>query len=58
MKTPDELWKEYVKGIVDPYEMLWTIIDNEGFLGYDPYYKDLRAAMIDQAIKICQEAGR
>ena len=58
MKTPDEMWMDDVKKITDPFEMLITIVNNQEFLGYDPYYKDLRAVMLDQAEKICKEAGK
>ncbi len=54
MQTDAE-WIEEIKKIADPVEMLSVIIDNEMYFGYDPYYKDLRHAMLDQANKILQE---
>ncbi len=48
----DKEWIEKVKQIEDPREMLKLIVENETFLGFDPYYKDLRNAMISQAEKI------
>jgi hypothetical protein len=43
--------------IKEPREMLRAIVENESFLGYDPYYKDLREALLKQAEKIGYEEG-
>jgi hypothetical protein len=42
--------------ITDPREALRTIVKHEDFLGYDPYYKDLRAALLAMADR-CSEGG-
>jgi len=51
----DEEWKAKVKQITDPVEMLGCIIENQDFMGYDPYYRDFRQTMLDQAEKIVKE---
>ena len=48
----DAEWIAQIKEISDPIKMLEIIVDNQNYLGFDPYYKDLRAAMLDQAEKI------
>ena len=45
----DDEWKENIKKIADPIQMLKAIVDNEGVLGYDSYYCDLRATLLEQA---------
>lgn len=46
-----------IRAIKDPVELLSEIVENETFLGYDSYYRDLRGALLDQAYKIV-EANR
>lgn len=50
--STDQKWIEKTRTIVDPLEMLKCIVENQDFLGYDPYYSDLRRAMIDTAEQI------
>ncbi len=45
-----------VKTITDPVEMLEALLNNDMFLGYDPYYADLRAALLDQAEQVVEAA--
>jgi len=52
----DEEWKAEIAKIEDPIEMLEAIIENQDFLGYDPYFKDLRQAMLDQVEIIIAKA--
>lgn len=48
-KASDEKWKQYITQITNPVEMLRAIVKNQDFLGYDPYYSDLREALLKQA---------
>ena len=48
----DDKWIERVKKIEDPVTMLKEIVANQDFLGYDPYYGNLRSALLNQADKI------
>ena len=52
----DRQWITKTKRIKDPLEMLECIVKNENFLGYDPYYAEIRATMINTAEKIVKEA--
>ena len=36
--------------IEDPVKMLECIVENERFFGYDPYYGDLREAMLNSEV--------
>lgn len=38
--------------IEDPHEMLAAIVEHSDFLGYDPYYADLRNALLDNANRL------
>jgi hypothetical protein len=40
------------KKIKNPKMALLEICEHEDFLGYDPYYKDLREALLDMAERI------
>lgn len=51
----DQDWIQQVQQISDPIKMLRCILDNQDFLGYDPYYSDLRGAMLLQIEKILSE---
>lgn len=53
--SDDAAFIKYVGKIEDPITMLRTIISNEQFLGYDPYYKDLREALLTQGEKIVEK---
>ena len=35
--------------ISDPLEMLRAVVNHEGFFGYDPYYGEIRKAVLDRA---------
>ena len=51
--------KEWIGGldkIDDPKEALRIILENEMFLGYDPYYGELRAAMLNMAERIASKS--
>ena len=48
----DQEWIKSLDHIQTPEEALRVIVENERFLGYDPYYKDLRKAMIEMAERI------
>ncbi len=50
-----EQFLAYTKTVSDPREALKCIVDNEDYLGYDPYYRDLRSAMVDMAKRVATE---
>lgn len=50
----DKQWMASVRRITNPVKMLRTIVESERFLGYDPYYADLRKTMIEQAEKVVE----
>jgi hypothetical protein len=50
--TDKELIEKWSK-ITDPVEAAQEIVEHEQFLGYDPYYRDLRAALIAMAARVC-----
>jgi len=45
----DDDWKDSVKKITDPTEMLECLTNNQDYLGGDPYYKDLANVLWYQA---------
>ena len=49
----DAEWVDSLERITDPQEALRTLVENESYLGYDPYYKDLRAALM----RMCERCG-
>lgn len=53
----DAEWIESLKKISSASEMLRIIVDNEQYFGYDPYYSDLRTAMLDRAADIIKAEG-
>lgn len=44
--------------IHDPVEALKVIVENEGFMGYDPYYGDLRTALFAMAERVLKEKAK
>ena len=48
----DADWIKSLDNIKDPKEALTEFLDNERFLGYDPYYGDLRVALIGMLERI------
>jgi hypothetical protein len=44
--TDAELIKKF-KQIKDPKEAIETFLEHSEFIGYDPYYKDLHAALFE-----------
>ena len=49
----DKKWISIVNKIKDPIKACRILYENEQFLGYDPYYKDLRRALIE----MCKRCG-
>jgi hypothetical protein len=45
----DEQMKAKWRAVTDPKEALQIIVGNEMFLGYDPYYSDLRNTLMEMA---------
>ncbi len=48
----DSEWIHKIEAINDPIAMLRAIIEYEDFLGYDPYYRDLRETLLNRAAYI------
>jgi hypothetical protein len=55
-ETPDEAFKRTVSAITDPAEFLRVLVENESFLGYDPYYADLRDVLMVKAEQLAGPA--
>jgi hypothetical protein len=51
----DAKFIKQLDNIHDPVEALKAIVENEGFMGYDPYYRDLRAALLAMAERVLKE---
>ena len=45
-------WIVSLDRITDPKEALRIIVENEEFFGFDPYYRDLRCAMLKMAERL------
>lgn len=46
-----ELLEEWGR-ITDPVDMLKALLEHSGFLGTDPYYRDLNDALLDNAARV------
>ena len=42
-----------VAKVTDPAEACRVLVENENYLGFDPYYQDLREALIE----MCRRCG-
>jgi len=49
----DNEWIAHLASITDPKVACKILVENEQYLGYDPYYKDLRKALLD----MCERCG-
>lgn len=50
----DAAWIKKISKIKDPKAACRILAENENFLGYDPYYRDLRVALI----AMCERCGK
>ncbi len=48
----DADWIKEIKKVDTVYDILKIIVENQTFFGHDPYYVELKRAMLDQAIDI------
>lgn len=48
----DKDFKNLCKSVSDPMAALQIMVYNERYLGYDPYYSDLRSAMLEMCERI------
>jgi hypothetical protein len=55
--TDDNDWKEELKKIDDPIDMLLAIWDYDKVYGWDSYYNDLKKCLWEQAYKVLEENG-
>ena len=51
--SPDELWIENISKVSDPSEACRVIVEHENYLGFDPYYRDIREALV----QMCERCG-
>lgn len=51
----DATWIKSLDKIHDPKEALIVFLEHEHFLGYDPYYRDLRIALLGLLERIRDE---
>lgn len=42
---------QQLNNVTDPAEACRVLVENENFLGYDPYYRDLREALIEMCTR-------
>lgn len=50
--TGDAALKAQLAAVTDPREALRLICEHEDFLGYDPHYADMRAALLRMAERL------
>jgi hypothetical protein len=53
----DSEFIQSLKNTTDPIEALKLIVENEHLLGYDPYYSDLRIALLAMAERIVKQTN-
>ncbi len=53
----DAEWIATFGKIHDPLEALKLIIENESFFGFDPYYRDIRDAVLGVGERVLKEHG-
>lgn len=51
----DEQFIRKCNGTFNPYDALEIVVENETFLGYDPYYGDIRKAIINMCASIVKD---
>jgi len=51
----DAEWIESLSKIETSEQMLRTIVDNEEYMRYDPYYRELREALLNNAERVLQQ---
>lgn len=49
----DEEWIASLSKVTDPAEACRILVENEHCLGFDPYYRNLRVALIE----LCRRCG-
>lgn len=47
-----------IRRITNPVTMLKCIVENEGYFGFDPYYRDIRETVLSQAEKVANTTKR
>lgn len=50
--STDKQWIANLSKVKRPETALRIIVENERYLGYDPYYRALRAAMLKMAERV------
>jgi hypothetical protein len=51
----DAEWIKSLDKVRDPREALRLIAENEMYFGFDPYYRDIRAALVQMAERLGEE---
>jgi len=56
----DKQWKRHVKTLNEPIALLEQIVQSvdQGLFGHDPYYADLKSALISQAEKVISKVRK
>lgn len=54
-KNGDAEFIEACKHVNDPLEVLKLVSGCEGYFGYDPYYADIRSAVMDAVHRLVEE---
>lgn len=49
----DKAWIAHLASITDPKVACKILVENENYLGFDPYYRDIREALI----AMCERCG-
>lgn len=49
----DKEWLAKIASVTDPKEACRLLAENENYLGFDPYYRDIREALIN----MCERCG-
>ena len=48
-------WIKSLNKVHDPREALKLLVENDDFLGFDPYYRDIRGALFAMAERVLEE---
>jgi hypothetical protein len=52
----DAEWLASLEKVTDMRQALQILVENEGFYGYDPYYRDIREAIFRMAERVLEDS--
>ncbi len=52
----DAEWIATLDKVTDPVEALGIVLENEDYFGFDPYYRDIRGAVLGMAQRVYNAA--